>query len=395
MQTRTPSRIKSHIAGRTLAQIQDSARPGYRPGFIKKIEVGDAFDVAQEIERMAQLGICFDAGSIQALASLRPFGDAAPTPAVLPTGAIVPRQFLQYWLPGYIAAMAQIRQADRVYGSTTIGEWWSEEIVITNVEPLTNVEPYAIGSNVPLASYQDGFTNRQVYRAWTGMRVNKLIEERVAAMLVSVSDENIRRQAMQVGLDMLANKIAFNGISGTTTYGAFNDPALPAATALPNGASGAATWASKTYLEIQADIILIAAAIRTRTGSTFDPMRGAWVLSIAPSTMDALNKTTSFGGVSVLDWIKSNYPGCRIEIVPENAAAVTGQNLVQAFAESVQEEMTIASTDDRATWLHAVPARSVALGVETKLDGWLTGTAMATAGMTLKRPLNVVQYYGN
>jgi hypothetical protein len=94
-----------------------------------------------------------------------------------------------------------------------------------------------------------------------------------------------------VALDIQRNRVGFVGYNGgaNRTYGFLNDPSLPAYSNVPNGASASPTWASKTYLEIIADIRGMVQALRTQMGDNIDPAKDKMTLALATNVIEYLS----------------------------------------------------------------------------------------------------------
>jgi hypothetical protein len=222
-----------------------------------------------------------------------------------------------------------------------------------------------------------------------GMMVGRLEEARAAAMNYN-SAENKRMQAT-ISLEVQRNYIGFNGYNAGTgrTYGFLNAPGLPAYVNVPNGAAGTPTWATKTTLEIIADILNALQALRVQSGNRIDPKSRAITLAVAMSAIDYLATPTTLG-YSVKQWMNENYPNVRIESAPELNAANGGANVFYLYAEEFNEE----STDDGRTFSQMVPAKFITIGAQQLTKGYEEDFGNATAGVMLKRAWAVIRRSG-
>lgn len=362
--------------------------------------VFDASDTPNVLANLAALGVCGITpqtaqrmiANMQAARQAGGVGLDADVQAGITTASIsTPIQFLQTWLPGFIAVITAARKIDDLVGVTTVGAWEHEEIVQGILEQLGTAVPYGDYTNVPLASWNPNFERRTIVRFEEGMRVGVLEEARAAA--IQVSSAQTKRSAATLALEINRNKIGFNGYNAglNRTYGFLNDPNLPAALAFPAGAGGT-TWALKTFLEICKDLRLMISALRSQSQDVIDPETVALTLGLASNVVDALS-TTSDMGVSVRNWLTENYPKIRVVSAPELNLAIGGaSNEAYLYAESVDDQM---STDDRRVWLQSVPAKFRLIGTQQQTKGYEEDYSNATAGVFLKRPYAVVRYYGN
>lgn len=297
-------------------------------------------------------------------------------------------QFLQAWLPGFVLVISGARKIDTLLGMQTVGAWEDEEIVQGVLEPLGTAVPYMDHSNVPLASWNANFERRTIVRFELGFEVGALEDARSARMRLSTAAE--KRKAVGLALEIQRNRVGFYGYNNgdNRTYGLLNDPNLPAYVSVPAGVGGA-TWAQKTFLEIVRDIRLALSSLRTNSKDVIDPKGTPITMAVATSRVDLLTTTSDFG-ISVLDWMRTNYPNVRIESAPELDDANGGAAVFYLYADKVDD----GATDDSATIAHIVPAKFVTLGVEKKSKSYIEDFTNATAGVMTKRPYAVVRYTG-
>lgn len=316
----------------------------------------------------------------------------APAPlSGLTTASIATQiQFLQNWLPGFVRVLTAARKIDDLVGISTSGAWEDEEIVQGIMEPLGTAEPYTDNGNVPLMSWNANFERRTVVRFEAGISVGMLEEMRSARVRISTAAE--KRGQAAVALDIQRNRVGFYGYNNgaNRTYGFLNDPGLPAYVTVPNGASASPTWASKTFLEITADLRVAAAALRTNSREAIDPNKNAITLVVATRVRESLTITNVQGTQSVLGWIKENYPNWRIDSAPELDDANGGLAVFYLYAESVED----GASDDSRTFIQVVPSKFMALGVEKRSKSYVEDYSNATAGIMTKRPYAVYRGSG-
>lgn len=348
-----------------------------------------AADQAGDYQALAALGINFADRDMRAMAEAFGFDANVLTPTIGAGTIATPAQFLQNWLPGLVRTITRARVIDELVGISVGGEWSDEEVVQQVLEPTGSAVPYGDLTNIPLASWNPSYERRTVVRFEQGFQVGRLEEDRTSR-IPNINTATEKRASAAEALEILRNRIGFYGyMSGAgRTFGFLNDPNLPAYVTVANPGGGT-SWATKTFLQITADIRTAAAALRTRSGSTIDPARTDIVLAIADAAVDQMAVTSDFG-ISVYDWLAKTYPRMRVVSVPELTAANGGANVFYMYAERVED----GSTDGGRTFDQIVPAKLQSLGVEQRAKSYVEDYTNATAGIMLKRPFGLVRYSG-
>lgn len=297
-------------------------------------------------------------------------------------------QFLQNWLPGFVHVITAARRIDEIVGITTTGSWEDEQVVQGVMEHTGAAQPYNDLNNIPLSSWNTTYVPREVVRFELGMMVNTLESARAARVRVNSAAE--KRTSCAVQLEIQRNRLGFYGYNSgnNLTYGFLNDPALPSYVTVANPGSGT-TWAVKTFLQIQADLLTALQALRTQSLDTIEPNRTPITLAVATSCVDYLAKTSDFG-ISVYSWLKQFYPNVRVISAPELNAANGGANVFYLFADKVADT----STDDGSTFIQAVPSKFNTLGVQQMAKGYIEDYSNASAGIMVKRPYAVYRGSG-
>lgn len=314
----------------------------------------------------------------------------APLSGLSTPNTVTPVQFLQNWLPGLIRYLTAARMIDQLVGITTTGAWEDEQVVQGALEPLGTAFPYGDYNNVPLASWNLTFIARTVVRFELGLVVGKLEEARAARVRVSSSGE--KRGTVAVGLEIQRNRVGFYGYNDGSgnTYGFLNDPALPAYVTATNGASSSPLWSMKTFIEITADIRQMVAGIQIQGQGNIDVKATPITLAIPLTADQYLSMTTTLGGYSVQMWLKDTYPNIRVVAVPELVDANGGASAAYMYAESVED----GGSDDGRTFIQPVPAKFLALGVETRAKSYVEDYSNATAGVMVKRGFAIYRLTG-
>lgn len=296
----------------------------------------------------------------------------------------VPIQYLQNWLPGFVHILTQARKIDNLIGMLNTGSWEDEQVVQGVMEQLGTAVPYGDYTTVPFSSWNANYVWRNVVRFEEGMQVGVL--ESAQAARGNINNDAEKRAAAGLALDIQRNTIGFYGYNTNynQTYGFLNEPNLSPYVTASTGASSSTTWASKTYLEIQADILGMITRVRSQSGDQIDPKTTPMTLAVAANVVDQLMKSSNFG-VTVSDWLARNYPNIRIESAPELNGANGGQNVAYLYADRVNDS----STDDGKVWEQLVPTRFQVVGVAQLVKTYVESFTNAMAGVMLKRP------YGN
>lgn len=363
----TASILRSHLGPRQVRPLANF--PSEQANDLRRLGIGVDMAVATRLN-----AAYFEAQGMDSL-------QASVTAASMPT----PLQFLQTWLPGFVAIITQARKIDDLVGISTVGSWEDEEVVQGILEMLGTSTPYTDAGNVPLSSWNLNYERRTVVRFEEGMSVGKLETARSAK--ARVDNAATKRAAAALALEIQRNRVGFYGYNGgdNRTYGFLNDPNLPAYVGVAGG-----TWATKTFLQITADIRSAMSALRSQSGATIDPVKTATTLAVASDCVDFLSVTSDFGN-SVFDWLAKAYPRCRVESAPELNDANGGANVFYLYAETVDDGN---STDDSRVFIQAVPAKFQVLGVENRAKATLEDYTNATAGILCKRPYAVVRRSG-
>lgn len=310
-------------------------------------------------------------------------------PLITTASITTPIQFLQNWLPGFVHIITAARKIDDLVGIATIGTWEDEQIVLSGMELVGTSVPYGDYTNLPLASWNTNFVPYTVVRFEEGMMVSNLEEAR--ASRINVNSGASKRESAALALEIQRNSVGFVGFNGglNATYGFLNFPQLPAYVTAANGASGSASWARKTFKEIQADILSMIVGVRFSSQDNVDPESVDMTLALATVDVDYLATTTDFG-ISVRDWMTKTYPRIRVVSAPQLTAANGGQNVAYLYADRINDM----STDDGRTFMQVVPAKFQVQGVQKLVKGYQEGYTNATAGVICKRPYAVYRLTG-
>jgi hypothetical protein len=314
----------------------------------------------------------------------------SPVFSMTSPGIPSPVQFLQAWLPGFVSVITAPRKIDELIGVTTVGAFEDEEIVQGLIEPLGDSVLYSDYGNVPLTSWNAEYERRTIIRNELGFKVGVLEEARSAKIRVSTANE--KRAAATLKLEIQRNRLGFYGFNNgaNRTFGFLNDPLLPAYVSVPAGSGGSTEWATKSFLEITADIRAMMASLRVSSKDVIDPMRDAITLALPVAAVDYMSVTSDYG-ISVRDWFAQTYPNARVVSAPELDDANGGVSAVYVYAETVSDGV---SSDNGRVFDQFVPAKFMTLGVARDTKAYVENFANASAGVMLKRPFAVQRFTG-
>ena len=343
------------------------------------------------LDDLRRIGIGIDEGTVMEM--MKGLGmDAGVALQGLTTSASIttPVQFIQQWLPGFVAINTAARKIDELVGIMTAGSWEDEEVVQGIMENTGSAVPYGDYSNVPFGSWNLNFERRSVVRFEEGIRVGKLEEARAAKVRANSAQE--KRQAASRSLEIQRNSVGFVGYNGgnNRTYGFLTDPNLPAYVTVATGVGGY-LWSQKTFNEIVTDILTAIVAIRTNSKDTIDPEKVPLTLALPTAVVDRLGTVNSLGTISVRQWLKETYPNIRVVSAPELNVANGGANVFYLYAETVDDGL---SSDGGATFIQVVPAKFQVLGVAKLAKFYEEDYSNATAGIMCKRPYAVYRGSG-
>lgn len=377
MNISTLSKVHSHLPAthmRKATHAMDSFKVNGLPDLVGLAQLGIhvppriALDMV-EAARKVGLSVAMDA-------ALQPTVTTGSIPGLI--------QFLQQWLPGFVEIITAARNIDLLVGISTVGQWEDEQVVQGIMEPLGTAVPYSDSTNVPRSSWNLNYEWRTIVRFEEGMHVGRLEEARAAR--VRANDAEMKRNAASTALEIQRNRIGFFGYNNGLgrTYGFLNDPNL-----LAYGTVSGGTWASKTMLEIIADLLTAIVQLRTQSQDQINPKKTPLTLAIATDCVDFLS-TPSDLGYSVQKWLTDNYNNIAVESAPELNLANGGANVFYLYANDVTDN----STDDRRVFMQPVPAKFMVLGVKQETKGYEEDYSNATAGVMCKRPYAVTRWSG-
>ena len=368
-----------------ITKINYSLKPGqFRPG------VKFAQDSNVTLATLSAIGISAEPEALQAAMSMNGKGaamDAAPEMVTSPS-TVTAVQFLQYWMPKAIIAATTKRDIDDIIGRQNAGSFADAEVVQQVVELTGDALPYGDRVNGALADFNVNYEGRTIVRHELDLEVGKLEEEQASKSRLNAAQ--LKREAVQVGLEIERNLIGFYGFNEgvNRTYGILNDPNLPAyetVTSVTYGGNTETEWQYKTFNQIQDDIVIAMRQLRTQSGQNVDPINDSIRLAVSANCIDFLDKTNAYGTKSIREWLKETYP--KLEVVASQwlNAVNGGQNVFYLIADSINGNPVVLQPTQDILRL---------MGVFNKGKTYEEQYANATAGAFVVQPIGVVRYTG-
>lgn len=323
------------------------------------------------------------AETVSSMDALTPLQSSPTTP--------VPVQFLQFFLPGFTFYITKARKIDSLVGMSIYGNWATEQLVSPELELTSLAVPYGDYTNIPLASYNPNFNVFTVVRFEMGMMVGMLEEERAAQ--IKLNSAATKRAACAEALEITRNAVGFYGFNAgaNRTFGYLNTPGLPPYVTVATGAGGFTEWSTKTFLEIEADLLTAINGLRNSSGERATPEDSKMILAVSTAVRDYLNRTSEFGTqASPAEWLRLTYPNITVQSAPELNGANGGANVFYLYSETIDD----LSTDDRKVFEQGVSTKFMTVGVERLAKGYKEDYSNALGGVWCKRPWAVYRGSG-
>lgn len=245
--------------------------------------------------------------------------DAVPP---LPANSGVPAEFTQYLDPRVIKILTQPDKARKLFPEVKVGDWTTSHFKFRVDEERGRVVPYSDGARGGSADVNVEYLTRQQHLFQTTITYGEL--ESAVAGAAKLDLVSAKQQAAAKFISNAHNDYYLRGVPNVPDlWGFLNDPNLPAALPVPDGAAGDTTWASKTTTEIFDDVMLAFTALVDAAGGLVDndtPMR----LALSPNIYPHLGKATDFN-VTVKSLISNTMQNLEFVTIPQmNAAQNSG-----------------------------------------------------------------------
>ena len=369
------------MAKKELSKVRLSLSPAQ----VKPVDIRTAKDLRND--DLSTLGVSMDSAVFsdakRIFSNVEYSLDAAPlqtTPSITN-----PLQFFQYWAPEAVEIVTAARKIDDIVGRTIAGSFEDEQIVTTIIERTGTAQPYTDTANIPLASWNQNFVTRDIVRFEQGFEIGYLEASRASKM--RIDDHKLKSESCAEALAIEHNNIGFYGYANgkNQTFGLLNDPNLPAYVTVAQGATSQTSWASKTFLEITADIITAVSTLVNNIAGHFDPTKDAFTLVLPLVSTQYLYKMNELGTKSVSQWLYETYKNIKIESAVQLNGANGGSNVFYLIVENIKGKSCIKQYVQDVLRL---------VGVEKKAKVTVEDYASATAGIIVQQPIGVVRYSG-
>lgn len=353
--------------------------------FSPKHLIGYAMDEKTTLDTLGKFGINLPIKNLQRLAKAVGYAEDALPDMITQASTGTPVQFLQWFNPTVITMLTKKRDIDDLVGVTIAGTFADEQIVQPVIELLGKARPYGDKANPNKSSYNVNYEARTIVRLEESLEVGILEEEQAGKARLNSS--NIKKQAVARVLEIARNEIGYNGYANgeNKTYGFLNDPELPSYVTVADGVSTDTVWETKSFLEIQKDLLTAISTLQVQTGNNYNPRTDRATLAIALSKFQYLNKTNEFGTKTVMQWLNETYPLIEVKASVYLDGANGSENVFYLYANDF---------DGIPVVDQFVQDKLRLLGVQNKGKSFVEYYANATAGVFFTQPVGVVRYTG-
>lgn len=340
----------------------------------------------QSMDALKMQGVDYNAAALEG--AMAHAMDEAP--AATGAGSLNnPWFYLNYLAKKPITVVTQRTTIDEILGRSSEGSWANASITKQFRELTGRSAPYDdfVESSAPRANRAYSYESRDVIRLSAGLIVTEL-ESRQAAMIPGQYSPNMdKREAVSLLFKLDRDAIGYFGyrLGTAKCWGLLNDPNLSAFEAVAAGEGGDTEWAEKTFHEIIADLMTAVAKVQSGLKANFVPATSAFKLVIPVGCDQYLGKVPECGGKTVREWIKDQWPKCKVVVSPVFDGALGGENVFYVIVDKV-------GTSPVAEQF--VPASLFMVGSMKREAGYSELWSMATAGTFVEQPLGIGRFFG-
>lgn len=282
-----------------------------------------------EFEELKQYGVVFD-GYSKAIDKNNMAMDAALQTT---SNAGVPVALTTYFDPVIIDILTAPLRARRIATERKMGDWTTQYAQFNVAEQTGFTQAYDDYADNGVSDINANFPMRENYVFETVISYgDKEVEVAGKAKLDLISR---KQQSAANTLDMAANDIYFNGVSGLANYGLLNEPSLPTALTPANVGTVAdpvTEWADKTAIQIYNDILAMISDMTSRSKGLIDATSSMRMV-VSPAINAQLLKPSELMNTTVLEFVKRSIPNLEIVIAPQMDTGAG--ELVQIWADVV------------------------------------------------------------
>ena len=275
--------------------------------------------------------------------------------------------------------MEPLRIADVAGGEVMKGDWLSQSMLMPLAESTGHVVTYGDYDMGGTVDFNVNWVSRQPWHYQTFKRIG---EKQIGHWGLAAIDANARMDmAVARRFNEIRNRSYAYGVLGLQNYGILNDPSLSTPIVPNTKAGGGTSWANATAIEIYNDVLKLFTALQVQMGGNIrrtDPL----VLALSPAKEAALSNVSPFN-VPTRQTLIENFPGLRIEPVPEYA---------KADGETMQ--LMVPEYDGEQTVWTAFTEKMRAHPVVQEASAWSQKLSAGTWGAIIRRPIAVKSMLG-
>lgn len=318
--------------------------------------------------------------------------DAQPSLSTAPNSAVP--AFLTNWVdPEMVEVLFAANQMAEIFTEEKKGDWTTQTAFFPMVEHTGEVSSYGDYNENGSSGANVNWPQRQSYLYQTFKEYGELELDRMGLAKLSWVAEQDRAAAL--AMNKYENLSYAFGISGLQTYGALNDPNLPASLSPAPKSYGGSKWIVNgvvvaTANEIFTDIQSMFLALVNQSSGLVDA-KSKITLAMAPAVAMALTTTNSFA-VNVEDLLKKNFPNLTVKTAVQYGATSASNNqgnpagnLIQMIATAVEGQKTAS-----VAFNEKLRAHKIVIGASSYRQK-LTG---GTWGAIIKQPFAISSMLG-
>lgn len=275
--------------------------------------------------------------------------------------------------------MEPLRIADVAGGEVMKGDWLSQSMLMPLAEATGHVVTYGDYDMGGAVDFNVEWVSRQ---PWHYQTIKRTGEKQIGHWGLAAIDANARMdRSVAQTFNRIRNRSYAYGVLGLQNYGILNDPSISTPIVPNTKAGGGTTWANATAIEIYNDVLKLFTALQVQMGGNLT-RNDALVLALSPAKEAALSNVSPFN-VPTRTTLMENFPGLRIEPVPEYATAAG--EVMQLIVPEYEGEQTI--------WT-AFTEKMRAHPVVQELSAWSQKFCGGTWGTIIRRPVAVKEMLG-
>lgn len=275
--------------------------------------------------------------------------------------------------------MEPLRVADVAGGEVQKGDWLSQSMLMPLAESVGHVVTYGDYDMGGTVDFNVEWTPRQPWHFQTFKRVG---EKQIGHWGLAAIDANARLdRSVAVTFNRVRNRSYAYGVAGLQNYGILNDPSLLPAIAPNTKAGGGTSWNNATAIEIYNDVLKLYGELQSQMGGNIS-RTDELVLALSPNREALLSNVSPFN-VPTRQTLIENFPGLRIEVVPEYETAAG--EVMQLIVPEYDGEQTVWASFTEKMRAHPVVQEPSA---------WTQKFSGGTWGAIIRRPIAVAQMVG-